>query len=71
MHFVSAGGLALSVGEIILKSDSAFTTSAQQIVLKKIFKFFHLTDPHNSKLLNYLLELYLKVSSWKEVDILP
>ena len=23
MHFVSAGGLALSVGEIILKSDTA------------------------------------------------
>ena len=29
MHFVSVGGLALSAGEIMLKSDKLCTTSAQ------------------------------------------
>ena len=37
MHFVSAGGLALSVGEIILKSDTALYHFC---TINNILKFF-------------------------------
>ena len=41
MHFVSAGGLALSLGEIMLKSDAAlYHFCAINNIFKKIFKVF-------------------------------
>jgi hypothetical protein len=38
MHFVSAGGLALSVGEIILKSDTALYHFCTIKIFKKLLK---------------------------------